>query len=154
MSTQRLAASPTHLNLFGGGSEAWAITHKAWSRNDILVDQAGKALWICGTRLPPGTTCQVSALESKAQAATEGVSKRFLATLNGLANIHAASLRYCRRQLLFLTTHLHWLVPRNNLSLQNDMYGALGSAYLHLSIHGLSNVPMWISALLSLLHFL
>lgn len=71
-----------------------------------------------------------------------------------MRGIHAASLRYCRRQLLFLATHVPWPVPRNNLSLQNDIYGALGSAYLRLSIHGLSCLPLWITALLSLLHFL
>lgn len=143
MSTQRPVSTlclPHELNFFVGGSEAWAITHEAWSRDDILVDRPGKALWICGTSFPAGTTCQVSALESEVQAPTEGVSKRFLATLNG----HARHPRGFAQVLPAPTSvpdhspHVPWPVPPYNLSLQNDMSGTLGSAYLHLSTHGLS----------------
>jgi hypothetical protein len=77
-----------------------------------------------------------------AQASTEGVSKRFLATLKFSTAMRAIHARLA--QVLPAPTPLPdqscCIGPSRKTTFSLAKSGALGSAYLHLSIHGLSRL--------------
>lgn len=73
----------------------------------------------------------------KAQASLKGKNRNASwQPPTAMSVFHAALLRYCRRQIILLTTHASLARPARQPFLKN--YGTLGSAYLHLSIHDLS----------------
>jgi hypothetical protein len=78
---------------------------RAWSRNDILVDQPGKAWWTRGTALPAEPLTRSPQRTGVNRGSLETLLGNFQ-VLNGHARHPRGLLRYCRRQRLCLTSHV------------------------------------------------